>query len=263
MGAYSSGDTSVSAHTHAAARIARIRAPQLGQWLAYGWRTYRAAMLVSSAYAAVFALIGLAGLVVLVRAGMVPMVYPLAGGFMLVGPALLCGYFEMARRLDRGDKAGWVALWQGFRHSPPGLWVLGVLSAFLLMIWLTDAAIIYGLYFGHRPVFLNWELLADPERRNVLWAYFVFCTLIGSIVALIIFAIAAFSVPLLYFQRLPLTMAIGRSVRTVLSNIGVMVLWGCLLTAAIIGSIILFLPAFAVVFPVLAYASVAAYRAVE
>ena len=246
--------------SHARSPAARIDHRHLGNWLHYGWNTYRASALISSAFAAVFALIGLAGLVLLVEAGMAPLVYPWAGGFMLVGPTLLCGYFELARRIERGEAASGAALWQGFRCSPPAVWVLGVLSAFLLMVWLTDAAIIYGLYFGREPVYLGWDLLTKPELRGDLWVYFVFCTLIGSLLALIVFAICAFSLPLLYFQRLPLTVAIGHSVRAVFAHLGVMVVWGCLLTAAIIGSILLFLPVFVVVFPVLAYASVAAYR---
>lgn len=243
-----------------ASPIPRLRLAHLGSWLRYGWRSYKATFLPSSLFAALFALIGLAGLLVFVSLGLAPMIYPWAGGFMLVGPALLCGYFELAARLDRGETVSGKVLLKGFGQSPPALWVLGVLSAFLLMIWLTDAAIIYGLYFGREPVYLDWDLLASPDKRGYLWIYFVFCTLVGSILALIIFAIAAFSVPLLYFRRSPLTVAIGRSVRIVFANFGVMVLWGAVLTVSVVGAIILFLPAFVVIFPVLAFASAAAYR---
>lgn len=179
---------------------------------------------------------------------------------MLVGPALLCGYFQAALRVDEGGSPGWSDLLVGFRRSPPAVWIMGVLSAFVLVIWLTDAAIIYGLYFGREPVFLKWELLAQSEMRDLLWTYFIFCTLIGSILALIVFAISAFSVPLMFFQRVPLPTAIVRSVRIVIANPGVMVLWGALLTTAIVGAILIFMPLFIVLFPVLAYASAAAYR---
>jgi uncharacterized membrane protein len=179
---------------------------------------------------------------------------------MLVGPALLCGYFELARRVDDGEPPHWSMLWRGFVNSPPGLWALGLLSAFLLMVWLTDAAIIYSLYFGREPIYLDWGVLSDPEMRDTLWIYFIFSTLVGSVLALIVFAITAFSVPLLYFHRLPLTVTIGRSVRIVFANLVTMVSWGVLLTVAIVGAILLFMPAFVVVFPVLAFASAAAYR---
>jgi len=233
----------------------------IGTWLHQGWVAYRRTAGPSTGFALLFAVIGSTGLYLLVKLGLTPLIYPWAGGFMLVGPALLCGYFELVRRLNRGEPARWTTLWRGFANSPPGLWAVGVLSAFLLMVWLTDAAIIYSLYFGHEPVYLHWTLLSDPQMRDTLWIYFAFCTLVGSVLALIIFAIAAFSVPLLYFQRLPLTVTIGRSVRIVFANLVTMVSWGLLLTAAIVGSILLFMPAFVIVFPVLAFASEAAYRA--
>jgi uncharacterized membrane protein len=232
----------------------------IGRWLRQGWDTYRRTVGPSSGFAMLFAIIGIVGLYLLVKLGLTPMIYPWAGGFMLVGPALLCGYFELARRVDDGEPPHWSMLWRGFVNSPPGLWALGLLSAFLLMVWLTDAAIIYSLYFGREPIYLDWGVLSDPEMRDTLWIYFIFSTLVGSVLALIVFAITAFSVPLLYFHRLPLTVTIGRSVRIVFANLVTMVSWGVLLTVAIVGAILLFMPAFVVVFPVLAFASAAAYR---
>ena len=78
--------------------------------------------------------------------------------------------------------------------------------------------------------------------------------------ALIVFATTAFGVPLIYYRRLPLTVAVGHSVRLVAANPATLFAWGVLLTVAVVGTILLFLPAFVVVFPVLAHASEAAYR---
>ena len=229
-------------------------------WLSYGWGVYRQTLVISTSFAAVFAVIGFVGLYLLVQRGLTPMVYPWAGAFMLVGPALLCGYFQVARRVAEGASPTWSDLLSGFHRSPPAVWIIGFLSALVLMIWLTDAAIIYGLFFGREPMLLTWGLFFEPETRGVLWAYFVFCTAVGSVLALIVFAISAFSVPLIFFQHETLTVAVGRSVRIVLANLGASIVWGSLLTAAIMGSILVFIPLFAVLFPVLAFASEAAYR---
>jgi len=229
-------------------------------WLRRGWISYTRTVWPSSLFAALFAVIGAAGHALLVNAGLAPIVYPWAAGFMLFGPALLCGYFEVSQRLRDGEPARLKWFWQGFRASPPALWVIGILSAFLLLVWLTDAAIIYSLYFGREPVYLHWAVLSDPGMRDTLWAYFVFSSLAGAVLALIVFAITAFAVPLLYFRRQPLTAAVGRSVRIVFANPVTLLAWGVLLSASVVGSILLFMPAFVVVFPVLAYASEAAYR---
>ncbi len=229
-------------------------------WLQSGWAGYRATLGPSTLFATLLALIGAAGMALFVGLGLAPMVYPWAGAFMLAGPALLCGYFELASRRRRDGRAGLGSLWAGFRGSPPALWLIGLVTAALLMIWMTDAAIVYALYFGHAPVHLDWALLDDPARRDALWSFFVFCTLLGSVLALLVYAVTAFGVPMIYFDRLPLTRAVGRSVRLVAANPATMFAWGVLLTVAVIGSILLFLPAFVVLFPVLAHASEAAYR---
>ena len=75
-----------------------------------------------------------------------------------------------------------------------------------------------------------------------------------------IFAISAFAVPLIFCRRLDLAKAVGASVRAVFGNFGVMIAWGVILTVGIAGTILLFMPLFVVVFPVLAYASERAYR---
>ena len=72
-------------------------------WLASGWNGYRATVLPSTLFAAVFAIIGSAGMALFVAFGLTPMVYPWAGAFMLAGPALLCGYFELAARRRAGE----------------------------------------------------------------------------------------------------------------------------------------------------------------
>lgn len=81
----------------------------------------------------------------------------------------------------------------------------------------------------------------------------------GAALALIIFAISAFSVPLLYYRRAELVQAIVLSVRVVFGNFVPCIAWAFILSGAIISSILL-LPLFLLAFPVLAYASHALYH---
>lgn len=83
----------------------------------------------------------------------------------------------------------------------------------------------------------------------------------GAVLAFIIFAISAFSVPLLCARRAGLVRAVSASVRAVFANFGVVMVWAVLISTLTIGSILV-LPLFLVVFPLLAYASDAIYRQV-
>ncbi|MDO9064095.1 MAG: hypothetical protein Q7U25_02660, partial [Sulfuricella sp.] len=93
-----------------------------------------------------------------------------------------------------------------------------------------------------------------------LMSFILFCSLTGSVLAFMIFAISAFAVPLIYSRRMGLANAVGASVRAVFGNLGTMIAWGIILTVGIVGTILLFMPLFVVALPVLAYASERAYR---
>jgi uncharacterized membrane protein len=99
-----------------------------------------------------------------------------------------------------------------------------------------------------------------PVPENV--AGFMFWGLVsGAGIAFLLFAISAFSVPLLCERRAGLVEAVVASVRLVFRNFFAAMAWALLLAAGIIGSILL-LPLFLFALPLLAYASHALYVAV-
>ena len=95
-------------------------------------------------------------------------------------------------------------------------------------------------------------------ESNVI-AYELWGSLMGSVLAFIIFAISAFSVPLLYQSRTNLVSAVTLSVKTVFGNFISSIIWGILLSVLTIISIII-LPLFIVTLPVLAFASYSLYK---
>lgn len=229
-------------------------------WLRAGWRVFRSAWKPSAAYASIFALLGFIQFYWVIQTGLTPLVVALSGGFMLIGPALLGGFFNMADQLEQRAPARLSCFFQGFRRSPPGLWVVAVIEMFLFLIWLTDAGVAYGIYFGLTPNMNLPAFLAGLAGEGNTWAYLIFTGVVGATLAMIIYATSALSVPLLYYRRANLTVAVGASVRAVFGNFPAMMAWGLLLATAMFGILLLALPLFPVAFPVLAYASRAAYR---
>lgn len=233
--------------------------PDIGAALGEGWRTFRAVPGPSIAFAALFALIGLVLLVAVALLGVSPLVLPLAGGFMLVGPALLTGFFSLYRARCAGGQPRVSDAFRGFIGVPPGIWLVAGVCAFLFLIWITDAGVFYSIMVGgeHLPSELT-ALVWLPER---VVAFQLWSSLMGSALAFIIFAISAFSVPLLFEHRADPVSAINASVRAVLGNPMASISWGLLLGATTMVAILL-LPLLLVVLPVLAYASFALYRRV-
>lgn len=227
--------------------------------LKVGWRTFHSIPIVSMAYAALFAVIGLALLTAVGGFGISPMALPFAGGFMLVGPALLTGFFRLAAIHADNAKPRLSDAFAAFVRAPGGLWLVALICAFLFLVWITDAGVLYVMLIGteHLPYELPWLIsLQDHVVAFELWGM-----LMGSILAFIILAISAFSVPLLHEGRANLVQAIHASVRAVLRNFIHAIIWGLLLTGIILLSILL-LPLLIVTLPTLAYASFALYQRV-
>lgn len=240
----------------------KLALASINNWLVHGWRMFRQTQTASMAYAGIFALIGLVLLAGVVLLDIAPMAFPLAGGFMLIGPAILAGFFNAARIQAAGGNAGLADFFAGFRHSPAAQWVLSLVCMFLFLIWLTDAAIVYSLYFGTVPVLSALEFFSAFGSGGRWLSFLLFSSVTGAVLAFMIFAISAFSVPLIHDRRLELAKAVSASVRAVFRNFGLMMAWGTILAGGVAGSILLFIPLFVVVFPVLAFASERAYREV-
>ncbi|WP_025917321.1 DUF2189 domain-containing protein [Herminiimonas sp. CN] len=203
----------------------------------------------------IFAIIGLLILTGVARAGLTPMILPLAGGFMLIGPILLCGFFSVADRVARKLPPRFGDVFSGFSHASRQIIAVALVCMLLLLIWLTDAATLYGFMVGRTPVLLPGLLPpSDEVAAFILWS-----SMMGAALAFLIFAISAFSVPLLYYRRVELVQAIVLSVRVIFGNFVPCISWAIILSAAIIVSILL-LPLFLLAFPVMAYASHALYH---
>jgi uncharacterized membrane protein len=233
----------------------KVRLADIERALSTGWRVLWGTMAVSVGYAAVFAFIGLILIGTVVVFDVTPLILPLAGGFMLVGPALLVGYFNVFKLAEVGGRPGFADLFDGFRNAAGDLWVLALICTFLFLVWITDAATIYSFMIGRTPVMLQHLL---PPQADVL-AFELYGSLMGSVLAFIIYAISAFAVPLLFDRRAALVSAVVASVRAVFGSFFPALLWGLLLAVAVIASILV-LPLLLFVFPWLAYASYALYR---
>ena len=235
----------------------RLAWPDILSALGAGYGTFRRIPAVSIAYAAVFAMPGLLLLTAVGLFGLSPMALPFAGGFMLVGPVLLTGYFEFERQRLTGVTPRFSDALRAFRRAPPSLWLVALICAFLFLIWITDAAVLYSFMIGgvHLPYEIA-PIIGEGERvlRFELWG-----SLMGAVIAFLIFAISAFSVPLIFEYRVNVVEAVHISVRTVFRNLPVCLGWGLILGSVIMLSILL-LPLLLFVLPVMSYASFALYR---
>ena len=124
--------------------IVPLNISSLQRALREGWRIANATRGISIAYAAIFTLGGLVIIGGLLASGMTPFIIAAAGGFMLIGPPVLAGFFGIAQASENGEKVGMGAIVSGFKNASPSVWVIALVCALLFMIFITDAAILYS-----------------------------------------------------------------------------------------------------------------------
>ncbi len=234
-----------------------VSASSVLQALRCGWVVYRASFAVSVSYSAVFAVIGVLLMLGVTRLGLAPMVWSLAGGFLLVGPVVLAGFFGVSTAVSQARKPRWGDVLRGFRNAPGGLVGLSAACVFLFVIWMVDATILYSFMVGNPEA--DWRMLI-PASSDLL-RFQLGAWVMGSVFALIVFCISAYSVPLLIERRASLVPAVTASVKAVFVNPASSLVWALVLGVAVICAIVL-PPVLIVVLPVLAFAGEALYREV-
>ncbi|ATE62478.1 hypothetical protein CCZ27_04915 [Thauera sinica] len=238
-------------------RPARIGVRDIAASLREGHAMFRATAALSVACAAVFAAIGAALFVTLELLSIAPLSLSVAGGFVLLGPALLAGFFAVADCREGGRKPGAAEVWHGFRSMPRGGWVVSFVCALLLLIWLTDAGTLYGFMVGQTPQGFQQLARADGSVTSFVG----FSSLMGAGLAFILFCVSAFSIPLIHDRRANLVSGVVASVRAVFGRFPAMMCWALLLAVVMLLSAWL-LPLLLYTLPMMAYTSRALYRRV-
>ena len=234
-----------------------ITAASVRSALAAAWRVFLVSARVAMAYAAIFALIGVFLILGVASIGLAPLAWSLAGGFLLVGPVVLAGFLALSAAVRAGRKPGWGDILRAYRRIPRGLIGLSAVCVLLYIIWLTDAGILYSFMVGDTAA--GWRMFLPVTGELVRFQLGAW--VMGSVFALIVFCISAYSVPLLVEGRATLVGGVAASVKAVFGSPVASLCWALILGAAIIVAIVI-PPALIVILPVLAFAGEALYREV-
>lgn len=242
-------------------RIRQVAVTRPFHWLQQGLDDLHRTPSASLAGGALFALVGIAAL----RLGEAHPDLTMAAlsGFLLVGPLLAAGFYELSRRGATDaptDTFHALAALRGLKRCWRPLAAYGMLLALFYFCWERLSVALLALFLGQADLWnfsgLLREIFLTPHHPILALAWLFS----GGLLAALCFLVSVVTAPMIVDRSASLAEAVETSVVAVSENVGPMLLWSGLIVALVLTGFATFMVGLVLTLPLLGHATWHAYR---
>jgi len=209
----------------------------------------------------IYPVIGLFLAAATAQGGLLPLLFPVASGFALLGPFFAIGLYEMSRRREITGVIKWSDSFAVLKS--PAIWPvigLGIVLILLFLTWLAVAQALYDVTLGPYPPPGIKAFITALFTTSAGWEMIIAGMAIGAVFAAVVLAISVVSFPLLLDSHFGFVVAIETSLKAMRTDPVALITWGGIVALLLfLGSLPCFM-GLVIVLPVLGHATWHLYR---
>ncbi|MFT4173770.1 MAG: DUF2189 domain-containing protein [Rhodocyclaceae bacterium] len=198
------------------------------RWLRRGASDFAANPMASLFYGFCYAAMGLA--VTLVFENAYEYTSALTSGFLLLGPFLSMGLYELSRQRAQGRRADFASTLTIWRRNAGNIALFALVLTIIFLVWARASLIMFALFYTsgmpNLTGFINQVLSLD--NLDFLMVYFG----VGMIFALLVFAVSVVSIPMMLDRNQDAITAMLASIAALTRNPGACLLWALIIALA-------------------------------
>ncbi len=233
-----------------------IKSGNIIDWLKLGMNDVRQAKFASLFYGIVFASAGFLMHAVLFEASW--LLSALTTGFLLIGPFLAMGLYDLSRRMQLGEKPALIPSLSAWRSNLMNVGIFAGVLVIILLIWARASLVIFALFFqGGLPTFLEIvQTVITFKQPTFALVYFT----IGGFFAAFVYAASVIAIPLMADQKTDAVTAAIASLLAVTRNVIPMLLWAITIVLLVAIGFATHFVGLIITMPIIGHASWHAYR---
>jgi len=226
-------------------------------WLRRGAADLKAGGFASLFYGICFAAGGL--LLFLAFRHAVQLVTAITAGFMLLGPFLALGLYELSRRRETGEPLSLAATLTVWKRNFGCFGIYSLILIVIYLVWARASLVIFALFYqGGMPTLGSFmSQLLKFDNIEFMLAYLA----VGGFFAMLVFAVSVVSIPMMLERNKDTITAMLASVLALVRNLPMMLIWGALIVLLTALGIALGFVGLIITMPLVGHATWHAYRA--